>query len=334
MKRRDFMSLVGGAALSWPRPVRAQQPGTKRRLAIVSLSEPIEIMREGGGNRYYDVLFRELRRLGHSEGQNLVVDRYSSERRAAGVPVVLAEVIGTRPDVIYAIGPESLAMKQATSTIPIVVLGPDPVAFGLVTSLARPGGNVTGVSVDTGPSIYGKRLALLRELVPSVSRVAFLAFRPGWTAFLGIAAREAAASARLELIPALVDAPTSDDHYRRAIEAAAREGADAVMVTDNPDTMRRRAVIAEAVAEARLPGMYPFRESVEAGGLVAYTFDLADLNRRAASDIDAILRGADPGDIPYYQNSNFQLFINLRTASALGLTVPPSLLARADEVIE
>jgi putative ABC transport system substrate-binding protein len=289
-------------------------------------------MREGGGNRYYDVLFRELARLGYIEGQNLIIDRYSMER--AGTASVLAEVIGSRPDVIYVIGREALALKQATASIPIVVLGPDPIAFGLVTSLARPGGNVTGVSVDTGSSIHGKRLGLLRELVPSISRVAFVAFRPAWTSFLGGAARDAAAAIGLELIPALVDTPPSDEQYRRVIEEAARQGAQAAMVTDNPDAMARRAVIAAAAAQARLPAIYPFKESVEAGGLMAYSFDLADLNRRAASNIDAILRGRNPGDIPYYQNSNFQLFINVKTASELGLTIPPTLLARADEVIE
>jgi putative ABC transport system substrate-binding protein len=328
MRRRDF--LAGAGALSASAAVA--QTRTTPRLAIVSLAEPLQIMREGGGNRYYDVLFRELHRLGHIEGRNLTVERYSIEQAGTASPV--AEVISSHPDVIYVIGREALAVKQATATIPIVVLGPDPIAFGLVTSLARPGGNVTGVSVDTGSSIHGKRLGLLRELVPSISRVAFVAFRPAWASFLGVAAREAAATAGLELIPALVDAPASDDQYRRVMEAAAREGAEAAMVTDNPDAMARRTAIAAAVADARLPAIYPFRESVEAGGLMAYSFDLADLNRRAASNIDAILRGKNPGDIPYYQNSNFQLVINAKTASAMGLTVPPSLLARADEVIE
>jgi putative ABC transport system substrate-binding protein len=328
MRRRQF--LAGAAILSVASPALAQSRPT-RRLAIVSLAEPLQIMREGGGNRYYDVLFQELARLGHIEGKTLAIDRYSLER--AG-PAVLPEVIGSRPDVIYVIGREALAVKQATSTIPVVVLGPDPIAFGLVTSLARPGGNVTGVSVDTGSSIHGKRLGLLRELVPSISRVAFVAFRPAWASFFGVAAREAAAAIGLELIPALVDTPPSDDQYRRVMEEAAREGADGAMVTDNPDAMARRAVIAAAVAAARLPAIYPFKESVEAGGLMAYSFDLADLNRRAASNIDAILKGKNPGDIPFYQNSNFQLFINTKTASAMGLTIPPTLLARADEVIE
>jgi putative ABC transport system substrate-binding protein len=170
--------------------------------------------------------------------------------------------------------------------------------------------------------------------VPGVSRIAFVSSRPAWDAFVGPAAREAANLAEIRLIPALLEPPTSDDQYRSVLEAAARAGADAVIVTDSPDVLRRRAVIAEAVAKTGLPGMYAFRESVEAGGLMAYGFDLIDLNRRAASNIDAILRGKNPGDIPYYQNSNFQLFINAKTASAMGLTVPPLLLARADEVIE
>ena len=331
MRRREI--LAGAAALLTSSRGFAQI-GPKRRLAIVSLWEPFDSMREGGPSRGYDVLFRELRRRGHAEGQNLVVDRYSSERRAAGPASVIAEVINSRPDVAYAIGAEARELKHATATIPIVAMSPDPIAFGLVTNLARPGGNVTGVSVDTGPSIHGKRIELLREIVPRLAAIAVVASRVGWDAFLGRAARTAAATAGIQLIPALIEVPPSDDQYRRMIDAAARQGAGAVMVGDTPDSMTRRAVIVEAVAKAGLPAIYPFRESVEAGGLIAYTFDLAELNERAASAIDAILRGASPGDIPYYQNSKFQLFINMRTANALGLGIPPSLLARADEVIE
>jgi putative ABC transport system substrate-binding protein len=334
MKRREFISLLGGTAVAWPHAVGAQQPATKRRLAVVSLAEPLASMREGGGNRYYDLLFRELRRLGHVEGQNLVVDRYSIERRSEGIPNLVAEVIGSKPDVIYAIGFESIPLKHATASIPIVALSGDPIASGLVTSLARPGGNVTGVSVDTGPSIHGKRMALLRDLVPTISRIAFIASRPAWEVFVGVATRAAAITAGVELIPSLLDPPATDDHYRNLLDAAVRAGADAVIVTDSPDALSRRAIIADAVRKAGLPAMYAFRESVEVGGLMAYGFDLPDLNRRAASNIDAILRGKNPGDIPYYQNSNFQLFINAKTASAMGLVVPPSLLARADEVIE
>jgi putative ABC transport system substrate-binding protein len=333
VRRRTFLAAAATAAVGAASPALAQ-PRPARRLAIVSLGEPLAAMREGGHNRYYDPFFRELRRLGHVEGQNLVVDRYSIERRPEGIPTIVAEVIGSKPDVIYAIGFESVPLKQATATIPIVALSGDPIASGLVTSLARPGGNVTGVSVDTGPSIHGKRMALLRDLVPAVSRIAFVVSRPAWDVFVGAAAREAAATAGIELLPALIEPPASDDQYRNLLDTAVRAGADAVIVTDSPDTLARRAVIADAVAKTGLPGMYAFREAVEAGGLMAYSFDLQDLNRRAASNIDAILKGKNPGDIPYYQNSNFQLFINAKTASALGVTIPPSLLARADEVIE
>jgi len=304
-----------------------------RRLAIVSPSEPVSIMHENGGNPYYRVLYEDLRRLGHVEGKTLIVDRFGRENTAGGVEAMIAEVVRSKPDVIYAIGGGPL-VKAATSTIPVVVLTGDPIALGLARSLARPGGNFTGVSVDTGPSLYGKRIEVLREVFPRLSTLAYVGARRAWDAFQGAPMRAAAEAARTGLIPALVDYPATEGDYRQAILAAHRQGADAIMVADSPEALQYRAAIVSVLAEARLPAIHTFPESVVTGGLIAYSFDLKELNRQAAKDIDAILKGANPAEIPFYQVSRLLLSINLGTAKALGLTVPPALLARADEVIE
>lgn len=195
------------------------------------------------------------------------------------------------------------------------------------------GGNITGVSVDTGPSIYGKRIALLREILPGMSKLAYLTLRVGWDT-MGSFISAAAATAGVTLNAALLELPTSETAYREAIGQAARNGASAIMVGDNPDTMTNRALIANLIGAAGLPAMYALPEFVEAGGLIAYSFDLVELNKRVANDIDAILRGENPGDIPYYQASKFELSLNLKTARKLGISLPPALLASADTVIE
>ena len=237
------------------------------------------------------------------------------------------------PDVIYAIGGGPL-VKAATATIPIVALPGDPVALGLARSLAKPGGNVTGVSVDTGPSLYGKRIELLREVRPGLSRLAYVTSQRVWEILHGKPMRAAADAAGITLLPVLVGMPASAADYAGAVRRAAAEGADAIMIGDGPEALQFRDAIVEAVAAVRLPAMYTFPESTAAGGLVAYSFDLKDLNRQAAKDIDAILRGADPADIPFYQVTRLILTVNLRAARTLGLDLPPALLARADDVIE
>jgi putative tryptophan/tyrosine transport system substrate-binding protein len=210
----------------------------------------------------------------------------------------------------------------------------DPIAQGLGRSLARPGGNITGVSADTGPSIHGKRIALLREMFPAMSNLAFLTLRVAWQGVQGPAVRAAAETTGITLFPLLVDFPASEAEYRSAIAQALRDGADAIMIGDAPDVMRYRSLILELVGTARLPAIYPFFELVEGGGLMAYAFDLVELNKRVANDIDAILRGTKAGDIPFYQATTFELSINLKAAKALGLNVPATLLASANKVIE
>jgi putative tryptophan/tyrosine transport system substrate-binding protein len=331
MRRRSFIAgVISTAAITGV----AAQPAAGRRLAIFSPAEPSALMHGRSDNRYYRVLFDELRRLGHIEGQNLIVEKYGSEQNASGPAALAAEVIRSNPDIVYVVGPGAGLFKNASAKIPVVTLTADPIAQGLAQSLARPGGNITGVSVDTGPSIYGKRIALLHEMFPAMSKLAFLTMRNAWEGIQGPAVRAAAETSGIPLIGLPLVFPASEADYRSAVAEASREGADAIMISDSPDVMRNRALIPNLISAAKLPAIYPFFELVEAGGLMAYAFDLAELNKRAANDIDAILRGASPGDIPFYQASKFELSINFKTAKSLGLKVPDTLLASADNVIE
>jgi putative ABC transport system substrate-binding protein len=337
MKRRHFMAALSGflgGTLALPAVARGQSaPGSLPRLAIVSPSEPEALMQDKSENRYHRALFAELRRLGHVEGQNLIVERYGREKNGAGSAPIVDAVIKSRPDVIYVIGPGGYLFKQATATIPIVALTGDPLQQRLIGTLAHPGGNVTGVSVDAGPTINGKRVALLHEMFPGMTRLAFLTSRFQWEGQAS-AVRAAANGFGADVVDLPVELPTSEADYRAAIAKAKAAGANAIMVGDNPDTMTNRALIADLVGQAGWPAIYPFAEFVDAGGLMAYSFDLMDLFERAADDIHAILGGANPGDIPFYQASKFELSLNLKTAKALSLSVPATLLASADKVVE
>ena len=327
MKRRDL--IAGAISIAATTRLPAQPAAKVRRLTIFSLSEP-----SVSNNRYYRVLLSELRRLGHVVGENLAVERVGRERNTSGVAALVAEVVRSQPDIVYVVGFGALFFKRETSTIPIVALTGDPIATGLVQSLSRPGGNITGVSVDTGPSIHSKRIGLLREVFPALSKLAYLTVRPAWETLQGPAVRTASEATGIPVTSLLVDLPTSDAGYRAAIARASQDSANAIMVGDSPDVLANRALIADLIQQTRLPAIHPFRELVEIGGLMAYAFDLEELNKRVANDIDAILRGANPGEIPFYQASKFELSVNLRTAKALGLTVPQTILATADAVIE
>jgi putative tryptophan/tyrosine transport system substrate-binding protein len=333
MRRREFIAgavlIVAGASRA-----AAQPAGASQRLAIFSPSEPSALMHEKSDNRYYRALFAELRRLGHVEGQNLTIEKYGIEQNSTGPVALAAEVIRSNPDVVYIVGPGARIFIIADAKFPIVALTGDPIAQGIAQSLARPGGNITGVSVDTGPSIHGKRIALLHEMFPAMSKLAFLTLRVGWDGVQGPAVRAAAATAGISVMPLLLEFPASEADYRSAVAQASRDGADAVMIGDTPDVMRNRALIPQLIGAAKLPAIYPFFELVEADGLMAYSFDLVELNQRVANDIDAILRGANPTEIPFYQATKFELSINLKTAKTLGLNVPATLLASADKVIE
>jgi putative ABC transport system substrate-binding protein len=333
MRRRAF--ITGAIFTISAAPAVGQQTLAQRRLAIFSPFETVAWMRETDGKGGYPALFAELRRRGWVEGVNLAVQRYGREQNAGDLAALAAEAARGAPDVIFTIGPGVFDMKTAAAATPLVTFTYDPIALGLTQSLSHPGGNLTGISVDTGPTIWGKRIELLREIFPALSKLAFLALKtPAWERFLQPALTAACDQARLPLLPVLLAPPVGDTGYREAVAGAARDGANAIMVAENPETVSGRVPITEAAAAARLPAMYATRDFVDAGGLMAYVPDFAELNQRVAADIDAILRGAKPGDIPYFQGTKFDLLINRKTAAALGLTIPPLLLARADEVIE
>jgi putative tryptophan/tyrosine transport system substrate-binding protein len=333
MRRRDFITALGIAA-TWPLAVRAQQPARMRRIAFVHPFAKVSEMNVSN-QTYQRAFFQELIRLGYIEGQNLRVERYSGEGQSERYAELVRNVVNTHPDVIVTLGARlSLDFKMATATIPIVTIMFDPVAQGLVTSIARPGGNITGVTIAGGFEIIGKRLGLLVEAVPKLSSVGYLASRPYWEDIRGAAAREAAKRAGISLKAALLDSAFNEAEYQRVFTSMEQDRADALMVSEEVEQITNRATIVELAAKGRIPTIYPNREFVEAGGLMAYSIDLADNYRRLANLIDKILRGANPGDIPFYQPTKYELTINLKTAKALGLEMPAMLNSSADEVIE
>jgi putative tryptophan/tyrosine transport system substrate-binding protein len=337
MRRRSFLSVVCGG-VAWPLTAAAQQSTISKRLAIFSPSEPSADLHEHGKSKFsrgWPTFFAELRRLGQIEGQNLKVESYGREQNTSGPEALATEIVRSNPDVIFVVSPGPVIFKKLTSRIPIVVITADPVRQGIAESLAHPGGNFTGVSVDVGPSVYGKRIALLLEVIPTMSKLGCLALRVQWHGpITGPAIRAAAETAGVPLAVSLLEIGTSEAGYRAAVESISRDGANAVLVLESPELFQNGVLIAKLVGDAKLPAIFSHPEPVEAGGLMAYSFDLTELYKRAANNIDAILRGAKPGDIPIYQVTKFELSINLKTAKQLGLSVPPALVASADKVIE
>jgi putative ABC transport system substrate-binding protein len=333
MRRRDFITALGTAA-TWPLAARAQQPAKMKRIALVTSSAKVSEI-SVSGRPYYRAFFEELSRLGYVEGQNLGVERYSGEGRPERYAELARDVVNRHPDLILTSGAHlSLDFKMATTTIPIVTIIIDPIAQGLVASIARPGGNITGVTIAGGLEIIGKRMGLLVEAVPKLSTVGYLASQRFWEDARGEAAREAAKQAGISLKAALLGSAFNEAEYQRVFRSMEQDRADALMVSEEPEHVTYRATIAELAAKDRIPTISPFREFVEVGGLMAYGSDLADIYRRVANLIDKILRGANPGDIPFHQPTKFELVINLKTAKALGLEMPAMLLGRADEVVE
>ena len=329
MKRREFITLIGGAVVAWPLAARAQQPERVRRIGVlqsINVGDP-------DVQRRVAVFVQGLQKLGWREGANLVIDyRYGGDdsekiRRDA------AELVGLKPDVIWTSGGLGLlSLKRATHSIPIVFSTVyDPVGSGYVASLARPGGNITGFTLGEF-SMGGKMLEVLKEVAPQVSRVAVLLNleQPPHIA-MWRAVEAMAQSSGVSLTATDVQDPAE---IERAIEAFAREPNGGLIVLPGPITINHREVIIALAARHRLPAAYPFRFFVTSGGLVSYGADPFDQSRQAAAYVDRIFKGEKPEDLPIQQPTKFEFVINLKTAKALGVTIPPSLLARADEVIE
>ena len=333
MRRRDFIAGLVVSSTVIPR-ANAQQGAKVYRIAVVHPSQPVADLSETGLSRYR-AFFQRLRELGYIEGQNLAVERYSGEGQTEHFAELAAEVIRGTPDLIFVPGSRlTLGIKAATDTVPVVTVVSDPVAFGVVSSLARPGRNITGVTTDAGVDIRGKRFELLHEMVPAASRVAHLASRRVWEGPEGAVMREAAERIKVSLVGPPLDTPLTEAEYRRVFAAIVREGADALSVASQNENLTKRRLIVELAEKARLPAIYAYREYIDIGGLMAYGPDNQDVYRHAADQVDQILKGTKAGDIPFYQPTKFALIINLTTAKALGIAVPDSILAQADEVIE
>jgi ABC-type uncharacterized transport system substrate-binding protein len=333
MKRRAFITLLGGAA-AWPIAARAQQLANQPRIAIFHPAIPTTLLTETGGGSAWRAFFGELRRLGYVEGKNLIIERYSAEGHHERYSDMAREIVTRNPDLIVTgTNPVVIAFMAVTSTIPVVAFMLDPLKAGLVTSLARPGGNLTGITLDAGIEIWGKRLEMLKEAIPSMAKVAFLGMRDGWEGSSGQVLQEVGDRLGISLAFILPQQGTPSE-IGRVFAGMAQERPDAVLVSGEGDLYAHRQLIAELAEKHRLPAMCPYRDYVEAGGLMAYAVDLAELLRRMADDVHQILKGAKPGDIPIYQATKFELLINLKTAKALRLEMPSTLLARADEVIE
>jgi len=330
VRRREFtMGLLFAATT---RSVEAQESAKQHRIAMVLPAGPIA-RTQGTGSRFLQTVFEELRRLGEVEGQNLTVERYSGEGRPEGYADLARDVVRRNPQVIVASSdPIAQAVRAATGTIPIVWIGGDPIQSGLATSLARPGGNVTGVTVSAGIEIWGKRLQILKEAFPSTSKAAFLGMRMWWEVDRQ-QFREPSRQLQIAVTGMLLQESTPSE-YRRAFADIAQERPDAIIVSSRPEFFAYCRSIVELVDKSGLPAMYPWRDYVEIGGLMSYASDFGELGRRIAEDVHQILKGAKPADIPIYQPTKFEFVINLKAAKALDLTIPRGILALADEVIE
>jgi putative ABC transport system substrate-binding protein len=327
MRRREFITLLGGAAVAWPLAARAQQAGKVYRIGI------LETIPASQNAANLDALRKGLRELGYIEGQNLSIEYSSADGFAERFPELAGELVRLKVDLIVTRGtPAAQAAKNATAAIPVVMAAiGEPLGVGVVAGLARPSGNVTGLSSFT-TELAGKRVELVKEMMPGISGVGLLhnmgspVVPPQW--------EETQATARtLGLTAELLDVRSEQD-VRAAFDAALRLRVGALLVGIDGLIQSNSQIIVDLAARHRLPAVYSSTEFVAAGGLMTYGISYPDLYFRAASFVDRIFKGAKPGDLPVQQPTKFELVINLKTAKALGLEVPPGLSARADEVVE
>ena len=331
MTRRWFIA-TGAALLASSYAARAQS-FRSYKLAIVHPDRSVNLMtKEGSPN--FKAFFDELQTSGFVEGNNLVVGRFNGGGIAPDYPKTADDVVKWRPDVIMSYSDRMTKLvKGATKNISIVAMTSDPVAYGLADSLSHPGGNVTGVMVNSSPAIFEKRIEYLREIIPNTRGVFQLTSRTLWESPLGSSVRAAVEQSSLELIGPPVESPHREPQYREAVTSAAQQTKTA-LVTTAVEHFSNIALIIRLMNEFRIVAFYPYREYVVAGGLIGHDVDLIDLNRRLGQQVSQVLRGADIGSIPFYQPMRLKLLINLASATAAGISVPANLLARADEVIE
>jgi putative ABC transport system substrate-binding protein len=327
MRRRDFIAL-GGAAIVWPRSAQASE---MRRIAVLTTFGDSDALAQG-----WDAAFRKgLDESGWHDGRNVKIDYRWAAGDADRLRAFAKELVALQPDVIFAVTtPTVAALLRETRALPIVFAQvSDPVGLGFVASLARPGGNVTGfTNINIESSIGGKWLELLKEIAPAVRRVAMI-YNPPTASFAGYL-RPFEAAGPASGVQASAAAVHSDADIENAIEALAREPGGGFIVLPDTFTGIHRDQIVSLAARCRLPAVYPFRWFAEIGGLLSYGIDSDDMFRRAASYVDRILKGAKPADLPVQAPTKYELVVNLKTAKALGLSNPESLLSRADDVIE
>ena len=325
MRRREFIKVIAGSAAAWPLTSRAQQAPKMPMIGFLGAGS------QWSWGSWTGAFVERLRELGWIEARTVAIEYRWAEGRSEHFTEIAAEFVRLKVDVIVTGGSAGIAVKRATSTIPIVLaIANDPVGDGLVTSLARPGGNVTGLSLQA-PDLAGKRLGLLREVFPGVRRLAILGDVSYPAAVLEM--REVQTTARTLGFEVTNLEVRQAEEITPAFEALTDRAEVLYVCTDALMITNRLRISALALAAA-LPTIFALREYVEAGGLMSYGPNISDLFRRAAEYVDKILRGAMPGDLPVERPTKFEMIINLKTAKALGLTVPPTLLTRADEVIE
>jgi putative tryptophan/tyrosine transport system substrate-binding protein len=326
MNRRDSVAALMAMGIA-PTAAHAQPKGKVYRIGY--LSAPTRASVEG----VHQAFLRALRELGWVEGQNLIIEYRWAEGKIERLPELAAELVRLNVDLIVApANTAAVAAKAATSSIPIVMIFPvDPVGLGLVASLSRPGGNVTGTASAHGAEIFGKQLQILKEIVPNATRIARLSNPAALTHAAEVKEVDSAAQylrVRLQHVQA-----RGPEEYDKAFAAMASEGSQALLVSNDTTFLVHAARIAELALKYRLPTMCRYREIVEAGGLMSYWVNMADFIGRSATYVDKILKGAKPGDMPVEQPTRFELVVNLKTAKALGLTISKDVLLRADEVI-
>ena len=325
--RRTFLGALAGGLLAAPLATEAQQAGRVPRIAYLGTRIPSD---------FGLIAFRQgLRELGWVEGQNLVIEYRFAEGRLQQLPALAAELTRLKVDVLVVHStPGAAAAKRATETIPIVMISVgDPVGLGLIATLARPGGNLTGLSYSAfGLEIIGKQLELFKETIPKIRRVAILS--NGANPIQPLAIREVNVAARSLGVQVQVIEVRGPNEFDNAFATTAKERMGGLLVVPDSMFVFQRTRLAGLAARTGLPAVYAWREHAEAGGLMSYGPDLSDLFRRGANYVDKILKGAKPADLPVEQPTKFELIINLKTAKALGLTIPPSVLGRADELIQ
>jgi len=332
MKRREFLASGSLYVASCSRVLGAQAT-TVHRLAVLHPSEPLENLTIHSDNLVGHA-FEHLEKLGYFEGKNLEITRYSALGSTEKLRELASIVVATKPDVILAIGGKTVShLRKLTSTIPIVGVMSDPVAYGIVGSLSHPGGNITGASVDPGIEIWIKRMAILKEALPRMTKVFYVAPDSTWTTAVGIGVKAAAEKTDVELVGPPVENPHGEADYIRAFSEVSKR-ADAILVSSAAENRTHGKLIVNLAQDSQLPALYPYRAYVNEGGLMAHDLDISDIWNRAADQIAWILKGDKPADIPIYQPRQYHLVINLEAARKIGFEFKQNLIAMADDVLD